>query len=158
MRFALCAFAITMAVALLAAACSGNSVKPRPATHLAVTYAVGWGNRPGRCPTEADCTYTATRLNPNLSIHIARFTLRCDPAKGSYPNPRRACSAVADYIRLVRHPRPNPCACPGVPYVDIDHITGLFHGRPVHLALSPCETCALGARASADLMTITPRT
>jgi hypothetical protein len=136
-----------------AAGCSGHSAA-HTATRLTVTYATGSGNRLGTCPTGAACSVTTTRLNPSLPIRVARFTLRCDPAGGTYPHPRRACIVMAGYVALARHPQPNGCACPGSAYPD--RVVGHFRGRRVRLSLSACAACGDGY-ASADAAALMPR-
>jgi hypothetical protein len=135
--------------------CAGSSPAQRPtATRLTVVYAVGWGTNPGRCPRGAACSVRTTRMNPSLPVDVARLTLSCHPAGGTYPSPRRACAAAADLIRLTRHPQADPCACPGTVFPD--RLTGRYRDRRVSLSVAPCVAC-LGGRASADLAILVPR-
>ena len=53
---------------------------------------------PRACPFGA-----LARACENATPNVRRYTLRCNPAGGSVPNPRAACRAIADYLTQRRH-------------------------------------------------------
>ena len=117
-----------MLVALFAvgvAGCGGGqstSLTPTGRLQIAVRL---W---PRGCPFGAlakDCG--------NAAPTARRYTLTCDPAGGSVPNPRAACRAIGDY--LARRHRLGGCiggmTGPGSTAV----ISGTYARRPFHLSL-----------------------
>lgn len=153
---------VVVGLGLLASACLGEgsrsgkaaSTTGAPTTSLTVAYAVGWGTHLGTCPAGAACSTVTTNGNPSLPIRVARYTLRCGPPAGTYPDPRAACAAVSDYIGLVRHSTGSACACPVEVYQG--RLVGIYKGRRVSVYLTPCEACGLGGSAGHDLQTLTP--
>jgi hypothetical protein len=144
------------AVTLLALApgtgCAGRSTALAP-TRLTITYALVSRGGPVTCPTAAVCSAAITRAN--LQIRIVRRRLRCFPPGGTYRDPRAACAAVTDYLRLIRRPRQSACRCPAEPFPD-PRLRGLFKGRRVSVSLSVCTACGLGGHAEADRQILEP--
>jgi hypothetical protein len=124
-----------------------------PAVRLTVRYAVGYGDRPGRCPRGAVCR-THRIHGSNLRTRVARFTLSCDPPGGTYPNPRTACAAAASYVKLSSRPRHGFCMCPLELYRDT--ITGTFRGTYIDLPIDPCTLCGMGRDAHHDAAVLVP--
>ncbi len=138
-----------------ASACSsGGSSTESATTRLIVRYAVGWGSHMGQCPVGATCSVAASDQNPSGRIHVAQFTLRCDPAGGTYPDPTAACAAIADYIRLLRAPLLKACRCP--PQIYPGRAVGTIQGQHVVVSVDSCTACGLGGTAERDLHTLTP--
>ena len=117
-----------MLVALFAvgvAGCAGGrSTGPTPAGRLQIAVRL-W---PRSCPFGAlarDCR--------NVAPTVRGYTLTCDPAGGSVPNPRAACRAIGDYVK--RRGEAGGCigglAGPGSTAV----IAGKYAHRPFHLKL-----------------------
>jgi hypothetical protein len=166
LRAPLCTSLAVLGLALGATGCWGGSraassarhstttaPKPPPATRLTVRYAVGYGDHPGRCPRGAVCT-THTFRGSNLRTRIARFTLTCDPPRGTYPNPRTACAAAANYIKLRSRPQHDVCMCILETYRDT--LTGVFQGTFIDLPIDPCTVCGMGRAAHHDSAVLLP--
>jgi hypothetical protein len=114
-------------VALFAVAgCGGGQpTTPTPTGRLQIAVRL-W---PRACPFGA-----LARACENATPGVHRYTLTCDPAGGSDPNPRAACRAIADYLTQRRHA--GGCiaglAGPGSTAV----IAGTYAHRPFQLRLA----------------------
>jgi hypothetical protein len=133
------------AAIVLAVACSESHRAAPPPTRVTVTYLLGLDTRGAPCPRGAVCTTipgVTLRSGKNLPYHLARYTLRCGPAGGTYQNPAAACGALAEYLRLLHQPPKNVCHCPAIVYRN--HIAGTFRGRHINVSLDACTVCNLG--------------
>jgi hypothetical protein len=99
------------------------------------------------------CTTSALE-GSNLRVRVARFTLTCDPPAGTYRNPRAACTAAANYIKLRSRPQHDVCMCIAETYQDA--ITGTFRGRYIDLPIGPCSVCGMSRAARRDAAVLLP--
>lgn len=158
-----------IALAALAAACMGGShdgpvpsptTTASPATRLTVTYAVSPTFRsrervPATCVPGARCFTEKWRgISPHMWERMARQTLTCSPAGGTYPDPARACAALTNLYRL-SHKNHAACSCPA-PFVIGASARGIYARHRATIALDFCSACGLGAAAIHDIHVLTP--
>lgn len=114
-----------------------------------VTAACAGGNGPTDAPSSGPPSPAATPTSASqLTIVVddgtgktTRWTLTCDPAGGSHPDPEGACAAV-DGHRTALDPVPAGRACAQV-YSGPERaeITGLWRGETISAALSRNDAC-----------------
>jgi hypothetical protein len=80
--------------------------------------------------------------------------LNCDPARGDYSHPVRACGALKSYIALLEHQH-EPCFCPAMTGLAARAV-GVVRGHHIRVLLDFCTACGLGGRAMRDIALLTP--
>jgi hypothetical protein len=79
-----------------------------------------------------------TYSKPREGFGPERYSLRCDPASGTLPNPRAACAAIAKTPELVLAGPGRNHSCPeGVSSVSV---RGDYRGQSVDVDFSPCTS------------------
>jgi hypothetical protein len=108
----------------VAGCAGGGSTSPAPTGRLQIAVRLGLGR------------LSVRRAEPSLrgaTATVRHYTLTCDPAGGSDPNPRAACRAIGDYVK--RRGQAAGCigglAGPG----STAAIAGMYAHRPFHLKL-----------------------
>jgi hypothetical protein len=159
----------TIMVAALAAACMGGShegplpsptTTASPATRMTVTYAVSRPFRsrqrvPATCVPGARCFIEKWGGVSNRTWErMARRTLTCSPAGGTYADPAKACAALANFYRL-SHKRHAVCACP-LSFLIGAVARGVYADHRATISLDFCSACGLGASAIRDIHVLTP--
>lgn len=159
----------TVVLAALAAACMGGShdgplpsmtTTASPATRLTVTYAVSRTFRsrervPAACVPGARCFIEKLDgVSPRMWERMARRTLTCSPAGGTYPDPAAACAALRNLHRL-SHKKHAVCSCPA-PFVIGAVARGVYAHHRATILLDFCSACGLGASAIRDIHVLTP--
>lgn len=130
------------------------------ATRLTVTYAISQPFRshtslPTKCVPGAHCfDHKWRQASPQVWERMARQTLTCSPAGGTYPDPAKACAALADFYHRARKPHAS-CSCPlSVEIGATAH--GTYRHHRVTIGLGFCEACGLGPAAIHDIHVLTP--
>lgn len=159
----------TIILAVLAAACMGGAydglvpsptTTAAPATRLTVTYAITGTFRsrdavPATCVPGARCfTETWRAVSPRMWERMARQTLTCSPAGGTYPRPGKACAALTNLYRL-SHKKHLACPCPFSLVIGA-LARGIYAHHRATIPLDLCSACGLGAAAIHDVHVLTP--
>lgn len=83
---------------------------------------------------------------------LARRMLTCPAGRGDYPDPARACLALARLRAVLRMKITIACACPEI-LVPAAKATAVIEGKRVMVPLDFCTYCGRGSRATAgDLL------
>jgi hypothetical protein len=118
----------TATCAVLVAAC-GSAAAPG-STGSAGGSAAGSGSS-----TQAAKTSLDIQVSHGGGTAITRWTLRCQPAGGTEPNPARACR-VLDSVKNPFGPPPKGIMCPMiVAGAKKAKVTGTFNGKPVNVTI-----------------------
>lgn len=148
------------------AAAPGSSSATTPGTGLVTVspqMVVGyWAGRPVRtraavgtpCPALGACQVVRVRGDrpAEWALRVHR-TLSCGPARGSYPDPGRACRALVQYISLTK--QGSSCFCPAL-LLPGGHVIGDLRGRHVDVHVDFCDACGHGRAAADDVRILTP--
>jgi hypothetical protein len=124
--------AVLAACGALAAAC-GSTAAPvthpggDPGSHGIAPASAGTGSATSAARVSLRVTYTRSFHAPSR-----HWTLRCEPAGGSYPDPAAACARLLA-VQNVFGPQPARVMCPMI-LADAGSyfVSGTFLGRPVH--------------------------
>lgn len=124
-----------------------------PKERWTIAYTVGNGARTRRgaprCPTGATCrVYLDRHLTYAGGRHswmtLARRTLTCPVGRGDYPNPTRACRALAHLRAVLRMKLKVACACP-VMITPAGRASATIDGKLVTVPLDSCTYCGRGS-------------
>lgn len=127
-RVALAAVAALGTSALLAAC--GSAAAPSSSAAGLSSSAAGTNSTTTTARVSLDVTFAATPTRP--AIH---YTLRCEPAGGTTPDPAAACTKLLAGENILTS-RPLHVMCPMVLQTGARAtITGTYLGRPVHVTI-----------------------
>jgi hypothetical protein len=160
---------LLLVLAVICGACLGGSSSsvPRPISRTGpqerwtIAYTVGSGARTRRgaprCPAGATCRVYLDRHVTDVSgrhrwMTLARRTLTCPVGRGDYPNPTRACRALAHLRAVLRMKLKIACACPLV-ITPAGRATATIDGKHVTVPLDSCTYCGRGGPAAARATT-----
>ena len=104
------------------------------------------------CPTGAACRVILNRNDTYSNgkhpwTTLATRTLTCPDGRGDYPNPTRACQALAHLRAILRVKPYNVCACPLV-ISPAGKATATIDGKHVTVPLDFCTYCGRSTRAT----------
>jgi hypothetical protein len=93
-------------------------------------------------------------VKPPLWTLVATRLLSCEPARGDYLDPGRACHALKRYVALLHHRR-HICYCPMATGLQARAV-GTVGGHYRRIGLDFCTACGLGDGATRAIAVLTP--
>jgi len=100
------------------------------------------GTATGSSPASGGGGSQAAKIALNISVShgpgtpVTHWTLRCDPAGGTHPDPARACRALM-HAKDPFGPLPRGIMCPMIAFgTKVATVYGTWYGKPIHVTMT----------------------
>jgi hypothetical protein len=125
---------VTAATCAIVVSACGSAVAPGS------TGAAGGSGTSPSASGSSGSTQPRTSLDIQVShgrgTAITHWTLRCQPAGGTEPDPSRACRVLAG-VKNPFGPLPRGIMCPMIEAgTKVAKVTGTYNGKPVHVTIN----------------------